>query len=125
MENSKEKENIYEPDLWPPELDALIAAPRHHTLLLENEFVRVLDTKIPAGEKTNLHTHQYSALLYIMSWSHFIRYDEQGNIMVDSRTLSSVPANGSALWSGPLAPHSLKNIGENDLHVISVEMKTI
>ncbi len=33
------------------------------------------------------------------------------------------PDPGSALWSRPLAPHSLKNVGEKDLHVISVEIK--
>ena len=25
---------------WPKALDAMIAAPQHHTLLLENDFVR-------------------------------------------------------------------------------------
>ena len=34
---------------WPDELDALVAAPQHHTLLFENEFVRVLDTRIAPG----------------------------------------------------------------------------
>ncbi|MBS1640593.1 MAG: hypothetical protein JSR12_11100 [Bacteroidetes bacterium] len=36
--------------IWAKELDALIAAPQHHKLLFENEWVRVLDTNIPAGE---------------------------------------------------------------------------
>jgi len=34
---------------WPDELDALIAASEHHAVLLENEFVRVLDTKVDPG----------------------------------------------------------------------------
>lgn len=108
---------------WSMELDALIASPQHHKLLFENEFVRVLDTNIPAGETTNVHTHCYPASLYILSWSNFIRYDADGNVLLDSRTLQKNPASGSALWSEPLSPHSLKNIGENDLHVISVEIK--
>ena len=29
---------------WPGELDALVAAPGHHKLLLENDIVRVLDS---------------------------------------------------------------------------------
>src|SRR6266487_1339472 len=108
---------------WPDELDALTAAPQHHKLLFENEFVRVLDTNIPAGEMTNVHTHQHPVSLYFISWSDFIRYDAEGNILVDSRSFAKIPGAGSALWSGPLAPHSLKNIGENDLHVICVEIK--
>jgi hypothetical protein len=110
---------------WPEELDALIASPQHHTLLYENEFVRVPDTNIPPGEVTNLHTHKFSSSLYILSWSHFIRYDDKENVLVDSRTLSKIPTVGSALWSGPLAAHCLKNIGDNDLHVISVEIKNM
>jgi hypothetical protein len=108
---------------WPPELDALIASPQHHKLLFENEFVRVLDASIPAGETTNVHTHQYPASLYILSWSDFIRYDADGNVLLDSKTLTKIPDTGSALWSEPLTAHSLKNIGENNLHVISVEIK--
>ena len=54
---------------WPRELDALTAAPQHHQLLFENEYVRVLDTNIPPGDTTNLHTRRYPASLYVVSWS--------------------------------------------------------
>lgn len=108
---------------WLNELDALIAAPQHHKLLYENDKVRVLDTFIPPGEITNVHTHRYPASLYILCWSDFIRYDDKGNILLDSRTHSTTPALSSALWSEPLTPHALKNIGSQPLHVISVEIK--
>jgi hypothetical protein len=42
---------------WPSSLDLLTAAPRHHTLLFENEHARVLEVNIPAGEMVPLHTH--------------------------------------------------------------------
>ena len=32
-----------EPWPWPPQLDAVTAAPKHHMLIFENEQVRVLD----------------------------------------------------------------------------------
>jgi hypothetical protein len=105
-------------------LDALIAAPQHHRLLFENEFVRVLDANIPAGEMTNVHTHRFPASLYFISWSNFIRYDAAGNVLVYSTQLEKVPAVGSVLWSDPLEPHSLKNAGEKALHVVCVEIKT-
>ena len=110
--------------LWPEHLDALIAAPQHHKLLFENDFVRVLDTFIPPGESTGMHTHKWAASLYIISWSDFIRYDNAGNIILDSRNLPKVPSLSSALWSEPLAPHILKNVGENNTHVISIEIKS-
>ncbi len=109
---------------WPEALDALTAAPRHHKLLLENKFVRVIDTLIPPGEITAVHTHQWPASLYIISWSDFIRYDDKENIVLDSRTLARLPSSSTALWSEPLTPHALKNIGDGDIHIISVELKT-
>jgi hypothetical protein len=109
---------------WPDELDALVAAPEHHKLLMENDSVRVIDTFIPPGQTTNLHTHKWPASLYVISWSNFIRYDHEGNIIVDSRKLSPAPLPSSALWSEPLKPHRLKNVGESDIHIIAVELKS-
>ena len=108
---------------WPEELDALRAAPEHHALLFENDKVRVLDTNIVPGDTVPLHTHRWPSAMYILSFSHFVRRDAAGNVLVDSRNLG-VPPEGSALWLGPLAPHTLENVGERDLRVISVEVKT-
>lgn len=116
-----DKEN----NTWPPELDALVASPQHHKLLFENETIRVLDTNIKPGEETNLHMHQYPASLYILSWSDFIRYDANRIVIVDSKTLGLCFSSGTALWTGALAPHLLKNVGGADLHVISVEIKNL
>jgi quercetin dioxygenase-like cupin family protein len=58
---------------WPDSLDALVAAPDHHTLLYENDRVRVLDTRIRPGEQTPIHTHRWPAAIYVVSWSHFVR----------------------------------------------------
>jgi hypothetical protein len=41
---------------WSGSLDALVAAPKHHQLLLEDHRVRVLRTTIPAGDIVPLHT---------------------------------------------------------------------
>ncbi len=66
-------------------LDAMIAAPDHHEVLLENDRVRVLDTRLGPGERTPIHTHSSPATLYVMSWSDFLRRDADGNVIVDSR----------------------------------------
>lgn len=111
--------------LWPDALDAVVAAPRHHIVLLENDRVRVLDTLIRPGERTNLRTHRWPMTLYVLSQSDFVRYDEHDRVTLDSRRLpggvGAAPA--TALWSEPLPPHALENVGERDLHVISVELK--
>jgi hypothetical protein len=111
---------MYSQELDP--LDAVVAAPRFHRILLENETVRVLDTTVPPGETVPLHTHRWPSVLYILSWSDFIRRDADGRVTVDSRG-AAPPTLGAALWSGPLPPHTLENIGNRELHVIAVEQK--
>jgi quercetin dioxygenase-like cupin family protein len=44
-------------------LDAMTAAPHHHEVLLENDHVRVLDTRLPPGKRTPVHTHCWPATL--------------------------------------------------------------
>src|SRR4051812_33630631 len=78
--------------------DAMKAAPDHHSILLENDQVRVLDTRLRPGEHTPIHTHEWPGALYVLSWSDFIRRDADGNIMADSRAMRSSPRPGDSLW---------------------------
>jgi hypothetical protein len=104
-------------------LDAMMAAPDYHRVLLENEQVRVLDTRIAPGERTTIHTHRWPSAMYILSWSDFKRYDSNGQLVFDSRTLPSKPENGSAIWTSAIGPHFVENIGAVELRVIAVELK--
>src|SRR5258708_38767859 len=108
---------------WPDELDALVAAPAHHKLLFENERVRVLETVIAAGDRTPVHTHRWPSVLNIVSWSHFIRRDDKGNILVESKKVEALQNPSAFLWGAALPPHSLENIGETELRIIAVELK--
>jgi hypothetical protein len=108
---------------WSDDLDALVAAPDNHTLLYENDRVRVLDTCVRPGEQTPVHTHRWPAALYFLSWSHFVRRDDQGATVLDSRTVAALQNPPSALWSAPLPPHFLENVGDAELRVISFEIK--
>jgi hypothetical protein len=108
---------------WPASLDALSAAPRHHTLLLENDRVRVLETWVPPGELVPLHTHRWPSVLHVLSWSDFIRRDASGAVLLDSRTAGHGGSPPSVAWSDALPPHSLENVGAAEIRVISVELK--
>src|SRR5258706_16007764 len=110
-----------QPD-WPDDLDALTAAPQYHSLMFENELIRVLETRVPPGEMVPLHTHRWPSVLYVLSWSDFVRRNGEGTTEADSRIAGQRP-NESALWSAPLPPHTLENVAESELRVISVELK--
>lgn len=107
---------------WPPELDAVVAAPGHHTVLLENDRVRVLDTLIEPGDRTPVHTHRWPSVYHIVSLTDFVRRDADGTVLVDTRQApkGNLP---KAMWSDPLPPHSLENVGNVAIHVVSVEIK--
>jgi quercetin dioxygenase-like cupin family protein len=104
-------------------LDAMAVAPNHHAVLFENEKVRVLDTLLQPGDQTPIHSHEWPASLYILSWSDFIRYGEDGRILADSRKTGAAPPAGSAMWIEPLPPHSVRNVGDAALRIIAVEIK--
>jgi hypothetical protein len=108
---------------WPETLDALVAAPRHHRLILENDRVRVLDTRIAPGETVPAHTHRWPAVNHIHGWSDFVRRDGGGKVLVDTRGRPAPASLPFAVWSEPLPPHTLENVGASELHVISVELK--
>jgi hypothetical protein len=110
-------------EVWPPELDAVSAAPEHHRLVMENDQVRVLETIIQPGETTALHTHQWPASTYFLSWSECIRRDAEGKVLMDSRESMNKPRTGQAAWTPILGPHTLENIGDRAIHVIAVEIK--
>jgi catechol 2,3-dioxygenase-like lactoylglutathione lyase family enzyme len=108
---------------WPAELDALIAAPEQHTLIFENDRVRVLDTRIAPGARTPVHTHQWPAAHHVVGSSAFVRRDDKDVVLIDTRVTGTTAAPGAVLWGEPLAPHTLENVGAALLHIVSVEIK--
>lgn len=106
-------------EMW----DAVIAAPKHHRLALENDQVRVLETRVEPGETVPMHTHQWPAVNYVLSWSDFVRRDESGEVTLDTRTRDIAVGAGTAIWSPSLALHTLENVGTDPIHIITVEVK--
>jgi quercetin dioxygenase-like cupin family protein len=90
--------------------------------VLENDHVRVLDTHIAPGATTPLHTHRWPAALYVLSGDDYVRRDDQGHVLLDTREAELLGA-GPAFWSPPLGPHTLENIGAAEIHVVMVELK--
>ena len=108
---------------WPDALDALTAAPESHRLLFENDVTRVLEARIGPGEITQVHTHRWPAVLYVLSLGHFVRRDGEGAILVDTRETGALPESGTAVFSGAQPPHTLENVDAFEIRVISVELK--
>lgn len=108
---------------WPDSLDALVAAGEDHRLLFENERVRILEVRIGPGRLVPVHTHQWPSAIYILSASDFIRRDGEGKILFDSRAAGPPPATPTVQWTDPLPPHSVENVGDSEILLITTELK--
>jgi hypothetical protein len=62
--------------------------------------------------------------LYIISWSDFVCYDGHRNVMMNSARMTNTPVPGTAILAAPIPPHSLQNVGKQNIHVILTEFKT-
>ena len=112
------------PKDWPKNQDAVISAPNNHKILLENENVRVLEVTVSPNELEPVHHHQWPSVLYVMEASEFIDRDGEGNIILDTRQLTTPMEFPMTMWKDPEAPHSVENLSPTKpIRLIRVEMK--
>ena len=96
--------------------DVVRVSPETHTLLLENEHVRVLDVHAKPGEKVGMHSHPASTLYYLTDGKLKVTYP-------NGRTEQRFVKAGTAVWSETVT-HAVENIGLNDFHEVHIELKT-
>jgi len=108
---------------YPDSLDALVAAPEFHHLLLENDDVRVLETRIGPGATVPIHTHRWSSVFYVLANAHHVRRDPEGRLLGDTRVDGELPGPGATLWLTPRPPHSVENVGDSEIRLLNVELK--
>ncbi len=104
------------------ELDGVVAAPDHHKVIFENDAVRVLEVTIRVGDRTPLHTHLTPTLLYVKSGSHFVRRDEHGQMLLDTRSDPEFRMP-PVIYTATSPRHTLENTGSDDIVMIGVELK--
>ncbi len=108
---------------WPDSLDAVIAAPENHKILLENDRVRVLEVTLKPHEKEPLHGHRWPSVMYIDQSGDFRDFDSQGKVLFDSRTAKTPIHYPVTQWQEPQAPHAVENLSDKSVHLIRVELK--
>jgi hypothetical protein len=113
-----------DPADWPPELDAVIAAPDNHKVLMENDQVRVLEVTIAPGELENLHHHRWPSVLYITEAGHFIDRNADGEVILDTREMDGPLPLPLTMWKDPEAPHSVENLSTTQrIRLLRIELK--
>lgn len=85
-------------------------------VLLDNDRVRVLDTRLASGGKLAKHSHP-AHVVYVLSEGKM-----RGTTYPDMKTKEESVEVGKAMWR-EATNHSVENIGKGEMHVITVEIK--
>lgn len=100
------------------DLDAVQASPSNFKILLNNEFVRVLEYTLEPGAKDKWHTHPAKAS-YVVSGGKVLVHRENGE------TIISQEKTGTASWMNAVGKHYVENTGNTQVKVILTELKSL
>ncbi len=96
-------------------LDSLKVCKDTQKLVLDNQFVRVIDDSIPAGVTEPRHRHRHGVVVYLTDY-----VTEQTTD--DGKKTLQPRKSGTATWSEPII-HQVRNAGETPSHAIRIELK--
>lgn len=109
--------------VWQKKLDAVLAAPRSHKILLENKEVRVVEVIIEPNTKEPRHTHQWSSVMIVNS-SARIRYFDKNNKATEYPKRNISFQNPLVEYLEPEEPHAVENIDKVPYHAYRIEIKS-
>jgi hypothetical protein len=118
-----------DPSSWDPALDAVVAAPKHHRVLFENERLRVLEVTLEPNDEEPVHHHRWPSV--------FVLDQVKGPIHDFAPDGTQLPPNRDVIraieaWDGkgslvvrmaPQPPGRVLNASDRTVHGIRVEMK--
>jgi hypothetical protein len=96
-------------------LDSLKVCAATQRLILENQFVRIIDDEIPAGETEPLHRHRHGVVVSLNNNT----YEQTAQDGTKTRLERKA---GTAGWSEAVV-HTVKNVGSGPSHAIRIELK--
>lgn len=98
------------------ELDPIKASPQTTRVLLENEWVRVLEAKVPPGGREPKHSHRPGVAIFLTDT------DVESKAFPSEAVSRLQPKAGTATWNDARV-HEVNNVGKTPVHVILVELK--
>ncbi len=97
------------------QLDPLEIMPDTHRLLFENEFVRVIESKVPAGRVEPKHSHPHCVPISLAD------FEAEITTFPDGKTVRVRRTFGSVAWSEATV-HEVKIVGNAPSHNVRVEL---
>jgi hypothetical protein len=96
--------------------DVLKVIPENYKLLFENQFVRVIEARVPPGAEEKPHRHMRGVSICMTE------YTVESRILPDGQWVRSDRKHGTVYWSES-SLHVLRNVGKTTSHTIRVELK--
>ena len=100
------------------EIDPVVVSSSKYKVLLENEFIRVVEYQVNPGEKDNWHTHPAKVSYVVNGGSLKITTEEGKSFVVEEEA-------NSARWFGAVGKHYGENVGLTAVRIVFVEIKGI
>ena len=86
----------------------------NHSLLHEDDEVRVLEVTVQPGERENLHHHRWPSLMVVLARPDYRNFDAEGNEIPPS---GGTPSGGTP--SSPALPRAVR-LPPQKMHAIEV-----
>jgi hypothetical protein len=99
----------------PEELDPVKVAPETHKVIFENQFVRVLDVRLPPGVVEPWHRHARRITVDLSDFE--TRSTDRGGQPKDNARKA-----GGVRWSEEVI-HTVTNTGKTEGRAVSIELK--
>ena len=100
------------------ENDFVKSSPDKAIILLENEYVRVIEYSLKPGEKDSTHTHPPKTS-YVISGGTLRVYPE------NEKPFDAEEVTGTAEWADKRGKHYVENIGTTTVTILLTEIKSI
>ncbi|MGD0437057.1 MAG: hypothetical protein ABSB86_11375 [Bryobacteraceae bacterium] len=100
----------------PADLDSLLVCKDTLKLIFENQFVRVIDDRIPAGVAEPKHEHPHGLTIALAD------SDSEAVTYPGGETARRHASLGDVHWTEAVV-HEVRNVGTTDSHTIRIELK--
>ena len=97
------------------DMDPVKLSPQFYKVLVDNEYVRVLEYRLKPGQKEPKHSHPCGVVYYLTgtTWR---------TSSPDGKTTESETTAGTVVWRDPIT-HAAENVGKTDARAIAIEFK--
>jgi hypothetical protein len=110
-------QNKVETKIDTTEIDFVKSSPDKTKILLENEYVRVIEYTLKPGEKDSTHTHPPKAS-YVISGGTLRIYP------ANEKSFDAEAVKGMAEWADRVGKHYVENIGKTSVTILLTEIKS-